>query len=76
MAEQDPLLCSTCFQSISLQDCEFDEDKRPVHAKCYAEKGLFGPPSAGLPAAGVARHMPAWRKVGQGIKKIVRRKPR
>lgn len=73
MAE-DSFLCSICFKSISLEDCKVDEDGRPVHENCYAEKVLYAHPSTGKPS--VKRHGDVQGRRGLGwiIMKILGRK--
>ena len=74
MAGEDSFLCSICFKSISLEDCKVDEDGRPVHEKCYAERVLHTHPSAGKPSRRTGRDVQGWRSLGWRIVRILGRR--
>ena len=75
MSREDSFLCSICFKSISLEDCKLDEDRRPVHEKCYAASMLFTSPLAGKQSGKHLRDtQQGWRGLVWRVKRTVGRK--
>ena len=44
MSEERAFLCSICFKPVIPSQCKIDEDGRPIHEHCYAERLLYLPP--------------------------------
>lgn len=74
MTGEDSFLCSICFKGISLEDCKIDEDGRPVHEKCYAERMLHRSTSTGKPSGKSLSDVSEWRSLGRKIMRIVARR--
>jgi hypothetical protein len=68
MCGKGAFLCSICFQPINLDECKIDEDGRPVHERCYAERLLYVSPKK------KPRHEEAWQGLASRFMRIVGRK--
>ena len=74
MTGEDSFLCSICFKNIRLEDCQVDEDGRPVHENCYAARAAYPLASPRKPFGKNPSRVQGWRDLCWKIMKTVGRR--